>query len=91
MWFPVRGGGDSTSVVLETLANGFHGLWFAIGAWVIAGRLPKKTVLVWVCLAVFGSLLELGQCWVPGRSAGWLDGSWNMVGAALGLLAWRRR
>ncbi len=93
MWSPSEPGGAGGSagfgVAIESAANLFHGLWFLLGAMILVRAKRRwRWAAVWGVLVVAGFVFELGQVWVPGRSAGIIDASWNLVGAALGMVRW---
>lgn len=64
---------------------------FALGAAGFPDRRRRWQLLI--LLPVFGILLEVGQHFVPGRHAGWLDAAANTAGvlaAAVGMMLWRK-
>lgn len=65
---------------------------YLLFAWMLmqavrASRMPEPQyrVWVWIYATSFGLLVELLQAFVPWRSADWLDGLMNALGAACGV------
>ena len=74
-----------------------HGCEYLLFAWLLVravrlGRLREREYLLfaWLYATSYGALIELIQGLLPWRSADWLDGVANAVGAALGVWLGKR-
>lgn len=60
--------------------------WLA-GRAMLAPRTPGRLLAVWTSLALFGALDELHQIWIPNRMTALSDWVADLLGLAIGLLA----
>lgn len=61
---------------------GAYALLSGLGAWSLPGSRGRG--LSAASMAALGSLIEVLQYWVPGRSSSWADAACNVAGAGLG-------
>ena len=64
-----------------------YGVLMALGLLAVRGR-DSQWPLLWALIGL-GTVLELAQLWIPGRSFDWLDLGVNALGVGAGLAAMR--